>query len=150
MYEVFDGVARAAKEAEVFDDVRVTATAVCCAAREVEAPAEFRVVESDGQLWVGLYTPDRWLSQSIEADLVHTGDKLEDLIDEELVDLGCDAGPLPFEHFRDDEMEYVFRSPLPVTSDTPRVEAVRVASLCLLAYEAAFRELGDMSPDEDD
>ena len=142
-------VADAARNADVFADVTVDDGAVRCVARDAAAHAEFRLCLEDGGLWVGMYTPDRWLSQSIEADLMHTGDKLEDLIDEELVDLGCDAGPLPFEHFRNDDKEYVFRSPTPFSLDAPAEDASRVAGLCLLAYEAAMRELGDMSGGED-
>ena len=39
-------------------------------------------------------TKDRWLSESIEGDLEHTGDELEELLEEELVELDWE-GPFP-------------------------------------------------------
>ena len=38
-----------------------------------------------------MLTKDRWLSESIEAEVMHHGDSLEELIEEELIDLGLDA-----------------------------------------------------------
>jgi hypothetical protein len=144
-------VARQAEQADVFDAVALTGGRLSCAAREAAAPAEYRIEWAEGRLWAGLYTEDRWLSQSIEADLVHTGDKMEDLLDEELVDLGCDAGPLPVEHFRSEDMLYTFRSALPIDASAAGDEAAaEVAAAALLAYEAAFRELGDMAGGDDD
>lgn len=137
-----------ALEADVFGEATLSEGRLSCAARDAAAPAWHRLEWAEGRLWVALVTEDRWLSQSIEADLVHTGDKLEDLIDEELVDLGCDAGPLPVEHFRSADMLYTFRSPLPVDADGD--EAPHVCVCALLAYEAAFRELGDMAGGDDD
>jgi hypothetical protein len=146
---LLEAVRARAAEAKVFREVRLTDAALVCDA--LEADAEHRVEWREGRLWVSLVTPDRWLSQSIEADLVHTGDKLEDLIDEELVDLGCDAGPFPMEHFRSEEMLYTFRSPLPVsTEEAGQERGVAVATAALLAYEAAFRELGDMAGGDED
>lgn len=138
-----------AQGAKVFRAVRLGGVSLDCDALEVDA--EHRIEWREGRLWVSLVTPDRWLSQSIEADLVHTGDKLEDLIDEELVDQGCDAGPLPVEHFRSQDMLYTFRSPLPISPDQAGEDrSVQIAAAALLAYEAAFRELGDMGGVEED
>ncbi|MFG0273976.1 MAG: hypothetical protein ACF8QF_02850 [Phycisphaerales bacterium] len=140
-----------AERAGVFDAVSLAPGRLACAAREAAAPAEYRVEWAEGRLWAGLYTEDRWLSQSIEADLVHTGDKMEDLVDEELVDLGCDAGPLPVEHFRSEDMLYTFRSALPIDVSRAGDEAsIGIAASALLAYEAAFRELGDMAGGDED
>lgn len=140
-----------AEQADVFDAVTLTGGRLACAARGSAEPAEYRVEWADGRLWAGLYTEDRWLSQSIEADLVHTGDKMEDLLDEEMVDLGCDAGPFTIEHFRSDDMLYTFRSALPIDIDKADTdEATHIAACALLGYEAAFRELGDMTESDDD
>ena len=144
---LFEDVARGAREAGVFREVETRDDGVHCAAKEQEA-ATYRLRLEDGKLWVSLALDDRWVSQSIEAELVHSGDKLEDLIDEELVASGCDKGPLPFEHFRDEEKVFVFRSPIPV--EVGDVYAGQTALSCLLAYEAAFRELGDMSGSDDE
>ena len=74
--------ARATAEG-VFGPVRVEATALSCDALASAEPAEFRLFADGGKVWVALLTADRWLSQSIEADLVHTGDKIDELIEEE-------------------------------------------------------------------
>ncbi|HVP73959.1 MAG TPA: hypothetical protein VMS30_09495, partial [Phycisphaerales bacterium] len=94
---------------------------------------------------VSLVTPNRWLSESIEADLMHHGDPIEELIEEELVDLGWQEDALPVKHFRSDDMLYTFVSPVPIPAGQAEDDAVKRATTCLLAYEAAFRELGDMS-----
>ena len=113
-----------------------------CGALEAAAPAQYILAEEDGTWFVGLKTTDRWLSESIEADLMHSGDSLEELVEEELVDMGLAVNEVSTQHFRDERMQYVFRSPLP-QDVTPEQ-----AALWLLAYEATFRELGDMSPSE--
>ena len=113
-----------------------------CAARDAAAAARYTLGEESGTWFVGLETEDRWLSESIEADLVHSGDSLEELIEEELVDLGLVVDAVTTQHFRDERMHYVFRSPLP--KDVSPEEA----ALWLLGYEATFRELGDMSTSE--
>lgn len=148
---ILEQVRTRARDADVFGEIRLDAGRLACAARDVDPPAEYRVEWDDGRLWASLVTEDRWLSQSIEADLVHTGDKLEDLIDEELVEQGCDEGPLPFEHFRSEDMLYTFRSPLPIDAEGGDADrAVHIAACALLAYEATFRELGDMAEGDDD
>jgi hypothetical protein len=146
-------VAQRAADAGVFGTVATTPTRVECAARAAAAPAWFRLDALGNDLWVSLVTPDRYLSQSIELDLVHTGDKLEDLLEEELVDLGFEdlgsgAGTLRFEHFRSDDKLFTFRSKLPVDPASPK--ASEVAATCLLAYEACFRRLGDMAARDED
>lgn len=138
---VRDGAAAAG----VFGEPRVEEGRLVCPAPAAAAPAEYRVQLDAGRVWVCLVTPDRWLSQSIEADLVHTGDKLEDLIDEELAEHGFTGGPLPCEHFRDADKLFTFRSPLPIgPADLGDPAAADRARRALLAYEACFRRLGDM------
>src|SRR4051812_47539694 len=98
-------VAERAGKAGGFGSVRIEKGVLRCDALASGEPAEFRVYEEKGTLWVSLVTSARWLSQSIEADLVNTGDKIEELLEEELVDLGWkkEWGPakLTYQHFRD-------------------------------------------------
>jgi hypothetical protein len=106
--------------------------------------AQYRIMPAAGSVYVALQTPDRWLSQSIEQDLVHTGDKLDELIEEELADLGYRGPRLTFEHFRSEEKLFTFRSRLPA-GFTPDH-----AVLALLGYEACFRRLGDVNGGADE
>ena len=151
--EPMERIADQVRAADVFEHVTVREGEMVCAARDVESDANYRVdFDADaGQFWVGLYTPDRWLSESIEGDLMFRGDKLEELLEDELADQGY-SGPTPrIEHFRDSEMRYVFRSPIEPTggeSVDGKRTAETVARL-LLAYEATFRQLGDMSPSDE-
>jgi hypothetical protein len=139
----------AAEEAGVFESVEVKAGTLVCHADGSAEPAEYRVVAEDGRLWVALVTADRWLSESIESELMHTGDKLEELLEEEMVDLGYE-GPVPtFEHFRSPEKLFTFRSAVCDAGDAIAPEQAEAARLYLLGYEACFRQLGDMSESEE-
>lgn len=145
-----EAVAERVRRADVFEEVHCAESGLHCQARDVESEAFYQLLHESaegGTVWVGLFTPDRWLSESIEADLLHSGDKMEELLDEELVELGFDAGPLVIEHFRDDAKQYVFRSSVHVPHDAGRVEQAEIERVVkvLLAYEACFRQLGDMS-----
>ncbi len=143
-----------AKQADRFESVELCADEqLICTARGEDVDAHYAVwVDEDAAtIWVALRTPDRWLSESIEASLMHTGDKLEELIEEELVELGFEFA-VQFEHFRDDRMLYVFRSPLAIGAEGSADDSKvidRVAAL-LLAYEATFGNLGDMAGQTDD
>jgi hypothetical protein len=95
---------------------------------------------------VCLQTADRWLSQSIEQDLVHTGDKMDELVEEEMVDLGYSGPRLRVEHFRSEDKLFTFRSPLPAELSA----SADAAALALLGYEACFRRLGDMEGGDDE
>jgi hypothetical protein len=140
---VLDVAAHRARESGVFGAATVTPGMLACSA--LRAPAFYRLFAEGGRLWVALVTPDRWLSQSVEQDLVHTGDKLEDLLEEELVDLGLAGLRLAFEHFRSEDKLFTFRSPLPREWHAlPPAELGNKAAMCLLAYEACFRRLGDI------
>ncbi len=123
-----------------------------CDALASAEPAEFRVFAEGGKVWVALVTGARWLSQSIEADLVNTGDKIEELLEEELVDLGWkkEWGParLSYEHFRDAQKMYTFRTAAPVRADAGN--AAEIVGMLLLGYERAFRPLGDMEADDEE
>jgi len=118
-----------------------------CAARDAAEPAFYRLdVANDGSTTISLVTSDRWLSESIESDLMHFGDPIEELVAEELEELDGTppAGGLVVRHFRSDDLLYTFETPLPKDADG------ETAVLWLLAYEAAFRELGDMTTDDED
>jgi hypothetical protein len=144
-------VAQVARDAGVFAGVEVLPAGVVCEARGSAAAAQYRVSVEKGRLYVELTTPDRWLSHSIEADLLNTGDKIEELVDEELVELGAapihvPLGAVRVEHYRNDAKLFVFRSALPsLASSECDLVSTEIASRMLLAYEACFRELGDMN-----
>jgi len=142
--DVLSRVAEIAESSGKFGAVRVEDGVLKCAAPASAEPADYRITpDDDGALWVELVTEDRWLSGSIEGELVHSGDKINELVDEELADLGWEGGASSFEHFRSEDMLYTFRSKIP-TADPEQV------SMWLLAYELVFGELGDMGGGEDD
>ncbi len=148
--QLYEDVGDRVRQAQVFAKVRRTDHALRCTAMGIESEASYRVtvdLPDHNVVWIGLYTPDRWLSESIEAELMHVGDKIEDLLEEELIDQGYE-GRLAVEHFRDDDKVFVFRSPVRVpggkqVNDPTVIDQV---TKVLLAYEACFRELGDMKP----
>jgi hypothetical protein len=129
-------VASEARASGLFAAVEVLPLGVVCEAKAPAAPAQYRVTVEGARWYVEVTTADRWLSHSIEADLLNTGDHLEDLVDEELVELGVTPLKAKVEHFRNDHKLFVFRSPLPGPD---------AAATALLAYEACFSRLGDMS-----
>lgn len=154
--DLLNPLADAAHTSKRFKTVAVIDELLRCDARDVEAEAWYQVgpVESGpgGEaVWVGVYTPDRWLSESVEADVLHQGDSFEELLEEELVDQGYE-GKLKIEHFRDDAKVFVFRSPVALGkggASSSESQAGRIVKV-LLAYEACFRELGDMPGESDD
>ncbi|HMN95251.1 MAG TPA: hypothetical protein PKC43_02690 [Phycisphaerales bacterium] len=135
----------AAIRAGVFGAIEMVGPMLRCAAPAAAAEAWYRLRREEGRWWVELVTPDRWLSESVESDLMHYGDPIEELIEEELVNLGGRAGRPQVQHFRSEDLLYTFRTPL--DGDPPSEES---ASRLLLAYEAAFRELGDIEADEEE
>lgn len=142
-----DAVADRVRQKEVFADVRTTSEGLRCDALGIESEAWYLAqpdARQSDRVWIGLYTPDRWLSQSIEADLMHLGDDIRSLLEEELVDVGYDGPKLDVEHFRDDAKRYVFRSPVPLDEPPTTSASVQRLAAVLLAYEACFRQLGDM------
>ncbi len=147
---LFEAVGTVASRSGVFGPVEVKKNPpmLACAAKNSAEAAEYRLFEEGGKVWVSLVTDNRWLSQSIEAHLMNTGDKLEELLDEELYDVGYEGSTLTFEHFRSPDKLYTFRSPLPIGADAP--DAAGISAKCLLAYEACFRRLGDMDAADED
>lgn len=118
-----------------------------CEADGSAAPAQYRVAIDAGRPWVSLVMADRWQSESIETDLLHSGDALEELLEEELAELGESpevARAVEYQHYRSDDKLFTFKTPVPVSGLGPDEAAARIARW-LLAYEACFRGLGDMS-----
>ncbi|MFN3168529.1 MAG: hypothetical protein ACE37H_15825 [Phycisphaeraceae bacterium] len=145
---VFDAAVQPLTDAGVFAQVARTDAGVRCDADHVEEECYYAAELDDaGTLWVGWFTPDRWLSESVEADLVHTGDKIDELLEEELVDQGLSI-KLKLEHFRDTDKVFVFRGKLALPND--QAEATQTLVKTLLALQACFLELGDMGPGEDE
>ncbi len=146
--EFLNAVGERASHAGVFGAVAITDAMLVCAAKDSAEPADYRVSQEAGKVWVSFTTSNRWLSESIESDLMHTGDSIEELIDEELAELSYTGPALgACQHFRDDQKLFTFRSVLPIPAGA-RLRAdeasVGIASTCLLAYEACFRRLGDV------
>lgn len=139
---VLEAAGARAERAGVFGAVEHRAGQLVCRAKASAAPASYRLSAEGSRIWVSLVTADRWLSESIEADLMHTADKVEDLLEEELADLDHIADHVKVEHFRSDDLLFTFRTPVPVEAGAP--DAAETAGTFLLAYEACFRRLGDM------
>jgi len=151
--QMIENIAERAKSANVFGSIETTGSTITLQAWGAAEPACYRVyleaLESGGAAVIELATKDRWLSESIEAELVESGDKLDELIEDELVDLGYteDSGAVKFEHYRSDDMEFVFRSKVIPMDGQEQSEA---CLQWLLAYEQCFRQLGDMDDSEED
>jgi len=145
---LFTAIARGAEKAGVFGSVIVNDEGVVCTALNSAESADYRVFSEKGGIWVSLGMKDRWQSESIESELVHSGDKLNELIDDELDDLGVEEPRSTFEHFRSPELEFVFRSRVPVEGTDE--QAAETVGTWLLAYEQCFRQLGDMDVTEED
>ena len=140
-------VADQVRAAGVFDSVD-QGPPVSCKAKGAAAPAWYRLQPEGGTLWLVWATPDRWLSHSIEADLLNTGDKLEELLEEEFTEFDLPWGRLRSEHFRSEEREFIFRFPLPLPAEELAGAGRSLdAARSLLALEACFRPLGDMEQD---
>lgn len=122
-----------------FESAAIEGEALRCKVPHVEA---WFVVDREGDGWaVSLLTPDRWLSESIEGDMLEGRDTAEELVDDELVEAGFPGRCQPVKHFRDDAKMYVFRSRIPLEG---AADAAAAAATYLLAFEAAFSQLGDM------
>jgi len=137
------------QDAGVFADVRAENDAIRCRARDVDSDAHYVLTRTpEGVLMVRFETPDRWLSESVEADLYHSSDSLEELLEESLDELEWPVDSIAvttFKHYRSDELNYVFENPIPERDDP-----VEDALVWILAYEATFHELGDVSGEEED
>lgn len=144
--KVLDEAARLADASHVFAHVERRGGLIECVSRS-QPEASFRIEISEGSVFVCWACGDRYISQSIEADLMWTGDDLDDLIGEELVEQGYLGGPLgAVEHFRDEQKKFIFRSRI---SSDPRAVDARALVQCLLAYNDAFAPLGDMKEEDE-
>lgn len=149
--ELLATAAARAREAGVFGTTTVSSGRLEAAAKNSAHPAHYRLDWQGDRLCVSLVTAARYLSQSIEADLVHTGDKLSELLEEELAELGYEGPTLPVEHYRDDDKLFTFRTPLfGPWNGGESASRTDLAVIALLGYEAMFRQLGDMEADEED
>ncbi len=144
-------VAEKARASGVFGAVESGEGRLICTA--AAADAQYRVdLDFDGpsrcRVWVSMVTPDRWLSESVESDLLNSGDPIEELLEDELADQGWEGSGVAVEHFRSDDLLFTFRTALCFDDESPEVAATTVARF-LLAYEACFVQLGDMDGEEE-
>lgn len=141
MNDVLQTIQKNAIESGRFADIRSEGARLRCAAAEAAAEAWY-TVEPDGDGWaVGLETGDRWLSESIEGDMLEGRDTAEELVDDELVEVGFPHRCPKVKHYRDDAKVYVFRSEIPLDGIADTGAGI---ATYLLAFEAAFSQLGDM------
>ena len=149
---VLGELAGRAQRSDRFGSVRTVGGVLECDAAASASLATYMVGIESGKVYVSLVMADRYLSQSIEQDLVHTGDKMSDLLKDELIDLGVDVPPVPVEHFRSPEKLFTFRAVVPVEAGQlaePRADEQVLGMVLnfLLGFEACFGPLGDMSAD---
>lgn len=149
--ELLRAVRDLATKHDAFDVVELAGDRVVCHAEGTPDEASYRVLFDGQQLWGEWVSKDRYLSQSIESVLVFTGDDLWDMIDEELVDFGWTQPRKlgPIEHFRNDDLEFVFRATIPIDPASGAGAGADVARV-LFAFNAAMCEMGDMAGGEDD
>lgn len=124
-----------------FQNATVNGPAVRCRAKDASAEAWYVIDKTDGYWSVALETADRWLSESIEGDMLEGRDTAEELVDDELVNLDFPNRCPKVKHYRDDAKVYVFRSRVPLEGIADETAGV---ATYLLAFEAAFAQLGDM------
>jgi hypothetical protein len=130
-----------------FSEVRLEPNALRCKAKDAAAEAWY-VVDREGDGWaVSLLTPDRWLSESIEGDMLEGRDSAEELVDDELVEVGFPHRCQKVKHYRDDAKVYVFRTPVPLDGIADHAAGLKTY---LLAFEAAFAQLGDMQGSDEE
>lgn len=141
--EILTAVCALAQAKDVFTRIETLDDRIRCHAKGCPEPAWYELASTDAGLVVRFATPDRWLSESIESDLMHFGDPIEELVEEELAELGWRGNVPTVKHFRDDAKLYTFENPVPL-NDSTGSSAAELATKFLLAYEAAFRALGDV------
>lgn len=141
-----DAAATSLREGRAFARLDVRAPGLWAHPAGTDADAFYRIeLTGAGQVWASWCSPDRYVSQSIEAELMWSRDDLDDMLDEELIDLGWDAGRLkPLKHFRDDDQLFVFRAQLPLNAGALVAGDGENLARCLMAFDRVFSELGDM------
>ena len=162
---LLNAIASKAEALDIFDGIETTEDRVLCYADGPESPAWYAIrvnhvlaagafnedEETAPSVTLSWNSKDRYLSGSIEGDLVYTGDDLDDMLDEELVDLGWSRGRLdPFKHYRDEEETFVFVFALPLKQDKLSERDADDLVKCLQAADLVFSELGDMAEDDED
>lgn len=141
MSDLLPTVQQHAQQSGRFSQASIDGARLKCRALESAAEAWY-TVEAEGDGWaVGLETPDRWLSESIEGDMLEGRDSAEELVDDELVEVNFPNRCGKVRHFRDDAKVYVFRTAVPLAGVSDPAAGV---TTFLLAFEAAFAQLGDM------
>jgi hypothetical protein len=144
-----ENIADRLRESNAFATVVSDGACIRCRARDVESDAYYVFAVSDTRPSVRFETPDRGLSESVEAELYHSSDSLEELLEESLDELEWPIDRVPvttFRHFRSDDFLYTFENDVPVGEGDPDEAAVT----WMLAYEATFRELGDVAGETDE
>jgi hypothetical protein len=144
-----ENIADRLRESKAFASVVADGTCIRCRARDVESDAYYVFASSANGHIVRFETPDRWLSESVEAELYHSSDSLEELLEESLDELEWPIDRVPvttFRHFRSDDFLYTFENDVPVGEGDPD----EAAAIWMLAYEATFRELGDVAGETED
>ncbi len=136
-----------AERTRLFRELDASDRGLRCHAQGVDA--WYEVMQGDRGWTVRLVMADRWLSESIESELVHGRETLEALVDDELVDLGCEARIGTIRHFRDDARQYVFEADIPSPTNAAEDDTT-LALQFMLAFESAFRQLGNMSGEGED
>ena len=76
-----------------FKDASIAGQTVRCRAKDASAEAWYVIDKADGHWSIALETPDRWLSESIEGDMLEGRDTAEELVDDELVIVDGGAAP---------------------------------------------------------
>ncbi len=141
---LLESIANDATIRTAFAEIRVDGSRLICVAKDSAAPAQYTLEVVDAGWRIALTTADRWLSESIESQLVESRDSLEELFEEELKDLDSTTAAPNVRHFRDEAKQYVFECTLSIDMPTA---AVRTH---FAAFESTFRQLGDMSGAESD
>ena len=129
-----------------FSSVEAINDEIRCRANEVDA--HYVLAQGDHGLVVRFETPDRWLSESVEADLYNSSDSLDELLEESLDELEWpidEVAITPFRHYRNDDLKYVFEHVIP-----DHGESEDTAATWILGYEATFHELGDVAGEQDE
>jgi hypothetical protein len=147
---LFKEIRLRAEAAGCFGSVSSSHGWLCIIAKGAAEHAEYRLGVENQKFWIALVTPDRWLSESVESDLVDNGDDAAELIDEEARSRGYKSDVLTVAHFRDDKKMYTFRTPIPISvfpdGDVKGSPAnIDTAFTILMSYQEVFSELGDMS-----
>jgi hypothetical protein len=144
---LLSAIADQARATGAFASVELIGNMVSCKALTNEEAA-YRVEPHDAGLCITWVSPNRYLSQSIEADLMWTKDDLDELLAEELTEVGYSGPPLKtLDHYRNEEKLFTFRGVIPAP---PASLSAADLVKCLLAFSATFGQLGDMKPGEDE